>query len=253
MRRTRTDEPLRLSTGLNNLAGRYADLDQLDEAEAAFREALTIQEPRLDPNDPSLAITLSNLARVHWKRKHFEQAEPLLLRAAEIDKAAHGDESAEYGSSLSYLGAVYGQWADAPGQAARRAQEEDYKRRGLVVTRAARGTRHPETANLHNNLAVMNAKGAAWRAAAAEAERAFAIMLSLDLAQHPNTQQFAGELAHFWQHSGQSGKAARLRRGDISDLVPMISQIEAEHRAWVAADSKTPKTRHFGPPSPFEK
>jgi hypothetical protein len=96
----------------------------------------------------------------------------------------------------------------------------------------------------------MNAKRSAWAAAAAEAERAVAIMLSLDLAQHPNTQQMAGDLAYYWQQSGQGDKAARLRRGDISDLVPVIRQIEAEHRAWVAADPKTPKTRHFGPPPP---
>jgi tetratricopeptide (TPR) repeat protein len=61
-RHTRTNEPLELATGLNNLARRYDDLDRLDDAEAAYREALAIKEPRLDPNDPNLAIPLSNLA-----------------------------------------------------------------------------------------------------------------------------------------------------------------------------------------------
>jgi hypothetical protein len=84
--------------------------------------------------------------------------------------------------------------------------------------------------------------------AASEEERALAIMLSLDLAEHPNTKKSAGQLAHCWQQSGQPDKTARLESGDISDLLPVIAQIEAEHRAWVAQD---PENRHFGPPSPF--
>jgi hypothetical protein len=78
--------------------------------------------------------------------------------------------------------------------------------------------------------------------------RAAAIMFSLDLAVHPNAQIIARRLANCWQQSGQPDKAARLQSGDISDLLPVIAQIEAEHRAWVA---KGPKNRHFGPPSPF--
>jgi hypothetical protein len=72
-------------------------------------------------------------------------------------------------------------------------------------------------------------------------------MLSLDLAQHPNAHAMAGHLFHCWTQSSQTAKAARLRRGNLSDLLPMIAQIEAEHRAWVA---ENPKNRHFGPPSP---
>jgi len=73
-------------------------------------------------------------------------------------------------------------------------------------------------------------------------------MLSLDLAQHPDTQQSVSNLIRIWQHSDQHDKAARLAAGDITDLLPVISQIEAEHRAWVAED---PENRRFGPPSPF--
>jgi hypothetical protein len=73
-------------------------------------------------------------------------------------------------------------------------------------------------------------------------------MLSLDLSKHPNTQQTARRLAEAWQQCGQPVKAARLQKGGYSDLLPVIAQIEAEHRAWVAED---PENRHFGPPSPF--
>jgi tetratricopeptide (TPR) repeat protein len=242
-------EPLNLAAGLGNVAERYVDLDRLDEAEAALREALAIKEPRLPPNDPSLAITFSNLAEVHSKRNQFAQAEPLHLRAAKITKFAHGEHSAEYGIRLSNLGALYGYWADESGQLARRTQAEKYMTEALAVTRATRGTRHPQTATSHNNLAGMKAKRDDWRGAAAEMERAVAIMLSLDLAQHPNTQSSVAALAETWRRSGQRKKASRLSAGDISDLLPVIAKIEAEHRAWVAED---PENRHFGPPSPFE-
>lgn len=248
MRQTQTDNPLVLAIGLNNLALHYEALGRLVDAENACQEALAIREARLAPNDPKLAITLNNLAELYGKRKDFVQAETLHIRAAEIRKAAHGPGSAEYSHSLSNLGVLYSEWANEPGQAAHKAQEETYKTLALTVTRAARGERHPETAIRHHNLAVMKARRGDWPSAAAEAERSTATMLSLDLFEHPNTQLFAGDLALILQQCGKPDKAARLQKGDFSDLLPVIAQIEAEHRAWVAED---PENRHFGPPSPF--
>jgi tetratricopeptide (TPR) repeat protein len=247
-RLTLTDEPLELATELNNVASRYHDLGRLEEAENAYRETLEIKEPRLAANDPSIAITLSNLAELHLMRKDFAKAESLYLRAAEIMKAAHGPNSAVYGVSLGNLDVLYADWAKHSGDVEKRRKAERYSDQALAVTRAARGERHPSTAIRHHNLAVLNERLGDSQGAASEVERAIAIMLSLDLAEHPNTQTFAGYLADIWQHSGQRDKAARLRSGDISDLLPVIAQVEAEHRAWVAKD---PENRHFGPPSPF--
>jgi tetratricopeptide (TPR) repeat protein len=245
---TRADEPYEIATSLNNLAALRADLDRLDEAEAACREALAIQEPLLKPDDSNLGITISNLAEVHWKRKQFAEAESLLLRAAEIARVAHGEESAEYSTVLSNLGVLNSQWAEQPGQMVRRKREEEYKTREWLICLAARGARHPDAAASHNNLAVIKARDGDRSGAAAEMERTMAIMLSLDLPEHPNTQRSAFTLVDFWRRSGQPDRAARLEAGDISDLLPVIAQIEAEHRAWVAED---PEHRHFGPPSPF--
>lgn len=247
-RTTRTGEPLELAAGLNNLAGIYTDLDRLDDAEHAFKEVLEIAGEHLPNGDPRLATWTSNLAEVYYERKLFAEAEPLYLRAAEITKAANGENSAQYGIRLSNLGALYGGLADEPGQSARQADEEKYLTQALAVTRRARGTRHPDTATRHNNVAVMKEKRGDWAGAVAEMERAMAIRLSLDLAQHPHTHYSANALTSYWQQSGHPDKAARLAAGDISDLLPTIAQIEAEHRAWVAEDLEN---RHFGPPSPF--
>jgi tetratricopeptide (TPR) repeat protein len=245
---TRTDEPLELATNLTNLGLRYVDLDQVDEAEVALREALDIQESRLEPQDQRIAYTLSGLSGVHRKRKEFGKCEPLLLRAAEIFKTGRGTRSAEYGISLSNLGALYGEWADETKEPARRAQQRKYGIKALHVTRAARGERHPETATRYNNVGVLKADTEDWKGATRHAERAAAIMHSLDLAEHPSTETIVHNLAIDWERAGQTDKAARLRRGELSDLLPVIARIEAEHRAWAAKDFEN---RHFGPPSPF--
>ena len=205
-------------------------------------------EELLSANDPGLAISLSNLANIYWKRNEFAKAEPLVLRASRILKASYGPASPEFGQSLSILGALYGQWAAMPGQASRGLEEAEYKAQALAITRSACGMRHPATAVRDNNLAIMKARKNDWTGAAAAQHLAVAIMLSLDLVQHPDTQTRVISLIECWQQSGEADKAARLQSGDIRDLLPVIAQIEAEHRAWVAED---PKNRHFGPPSPF--
>ncbi len=77
------------------------------------------------------------------------------------------------------------------------------------MTHAARGARHPETAGRHNNLAVMKAMRNDWPGAATDMERAVAIMLSLDLAEHPDSK---GEPATSFI-SGENPASQRSWRG----------------------------------------
>ncbi len=102
------DDPKDIATGLGNLAGRLAEREaDWDEAAAAYARALKILEAVLDPGDPSLAITLSNFGDLHRRRKEFAEAVRLTERAAEIDKTAHGAESAHYATRLDNLSAIY--------------------------------------------------------------------------------------------------------------------------------------------------
>jgi tetratricopeptide (TPR) repeat protein len=248
MRVMHADDPLFLAAGLNNLAGCYGSFGRFKEEEAAYREALEIEESLLGQSDPSLAATLSNLAGVYGRQREFPTAETMYVRAAEIMKAALGPDSAEYGRALSNLGLLYGQWWEALANEPLRAKAADIMTKALIITSTGRGSRHPETATRHANLAGLNARMDDWQGAAAEAERNLATKLSLGLLEHPDTGDAIREIIHFWERSGQADQAARLRGGDISDLVPVIAGIELEHRAWVAAD---PRNRHFGPPSFF--
>jgi tetratricopeptide (TPR) repeat protein len=248
-RLTRREDPLGLAIGLGNQAKCYVDLDRIGEAEDAYREAMEIMERHVDPTDPRLADMLCNFGEVHWRRGAFAESERLNLRAAEIIKAAHGTESAEYVRVIGSLGVVYGDWAEATQDAAHFAKAKECLAVALTVMRKARRARHPATAQAHKNLAVLKSKEHNdAQGATTESERSVAIMLSLGLTESHRAENYAEHLAQYWEQSGQADKAERLRAGDVSDLLRMIAQIEAEHRAWVAED---PENRHFGPPSPF--
>lgn len=245
---SRRDEPLSIATALDNLAGRLGEDEATwGEAEALYARALSIKLEELQASDPSLAITLSNFGAFHRRRKNFAEAVRLTEQAAEINKAASGELSAEYAIRLSNLGTIYSDWADVTGDVVLQAKEREYSEQSLTVTLKSRGLRHPEATLRYNNLSAMHHTAGDAALAAGMMARAVAIDLSLGQMEHPNTQRHISDLLHLWSESGQAEKAERLRGGDGSDLFPIIQQIEQEHRDWVAED---PENRHFGPPSP---
>lgn len=242
------DNPKELAIALDNLATLLKEREAgWTEAEESYARALEIKKAHLPPDDPLIAATLSNMGWIPWKRKDFAKAADLNARAAKIDKAAHGRISAEYATDLNNLGAIYSQWANATGSDDLRQKERDAKEEDASITRAMRGLRHPEMAVTQNNLAVMYANLGDQARAAEHMAQAVAIFLSLDLLTHPQTQSCIAQLIHYWTQSGQSDKAARLQARDLAVMAPIVEQIEAEHRAWVAED---PENRDFGPPSP---
>ena len=244
---TPLNRPLDFATSLGNLAGIYTDLNQLEKAETVLQEALSILENHLATNNDALAGAISDMARVHWKRKQYYEAEVLLMRAAEATKRFAGEDSVTYGIRLSNLGALYCEWARQPGQSVRYTQEAEYKNRALIVVRHALGTRHPFVSGLRSNIAVMNDNRGDLVNAVSNMECAVAIRFSLALTAHPETIMCIQGLVDLWDRSGQPDKGARLLEGDPSDLEPTIRQIESEHRAWVA---ESPQNRQFGPRSP---
>ncbi len=241
--------PKEVAIGLGNLAGRLEKRkERWDESEAIYAEALEILEATLAPDDPSIATTLSNMASIPQKKNEFYKAENLHLRAAKIDKAAHGAVSTKYATRLNNLSTVYYDWANATGDPNLRRKERDTTEEAAQIIAALRGIRHPGTAACQNNLAVMHANTGNISLAAKLMARAVTISLSLDQQAHPDTQHYIRHLIFFWEKSGQYDKAARLRAGDGADIFPIVAEIEAEHRAWVAED---PDNREFGLRSPI--
>ncbi|MGJ8627860.1 MAG: TIR domain-containing protein [Sulfitobacter sp.] len=242
------DEPKQLAIALDNLAGRLGMQEATqDEAEETFKQALELKESVLSANDPSIAITLSNLGGLHNRRKKFASAIELTKRAAEIDKAAVGEYSMFYSTDLNNLSAIYNAWAQDTGDERLYVKERETQEESTRIIRAIYGMRVPSMTVRLNNLAIMHFFSNDVPKAADQMALGVAIQLSLDQLRHPDTMVQISQLIHLWESSNQSEKANRLKQGDASDLVPIVEQIEAEHREWVAED---PDNRKFGPRSP---
>jgi tetratricopeptide (TPR) repeat protein len=67
----------------HNLGTILQDDDNLDGAEDAFSHALDLKR-REDPDSLVVAITLSSLAMLQWKRAHYEEARKLLEQALRV-------------------------------------------------------------------------------------------------------------------------------------------------------------------------
>ncbi|MGB0507857.1 MAG: tetratricopeptide repeat protein, partial [Pikeienuella sp.] len=245
---SRHEDPLAIAAVLDTLAGRQKENEATwAEAENHYRRALEIKEVELSPNDPLLAMTLSNFAGLFQRRGEFAEAARMTERTAEIVRIALGEDSVEYAISLANLGSIYGDWGQQTNDAELMGFEKECKELALVTTVSARGMRHPVISTNYNNLAISYANAGDFTLAAGMMARALAINLSLDRLAHPEAQRGIEMLFHFWTNSGRVEKAERLQANDGSDLYPIIEQIEQEHRDWVAED---PENRHFGPPSP---
>ena len=83
-----------LDTQANILSGQGNDA----EAEQVFREALIWWEKL--PDDPNVAVTMVGLAKLYTEQGRYDEAEPLFLKAIDIQKEKLGAENPERIKSL---------------------------------------------------------------------------------------------------------------------------------------------------------
>jgi tetratricopeptide (TPR) repeat protein/energy-coupling factor transporter ATP-binding protein EcfA2 len=84
---TNADDRIRLRT---DLAALFRELTNWDKAETHLTAAL--QEAEQENNPQNLTVVLSRLALVHLDVARFQQAEPLMRRALEIDERSFGPD-----------------------------------------------------------------------------------------------------------------------------------------------------------------
>jgi tetratricopeptide (TPR) repeat protein len=121
---------------MNQLGVLLHDKALLNEAESLFRAALALDEKRLGPVHPHVAIDLITLARLlRDSNRHFE-AEPLIRRALAIDEDNFGPDHPEVASDLFSLA---GWLLDSD----RTAEAEPLVRRALSIREKAFGPNHP--------------------------------------------------------------------------------------------------------------
>ncbi len=68
---------------MTNIAGVYQFLGRHPEAIPLYTRALKIYELRLGPNHADVAVTLNDLAVLHFNQRNFNEAEKLYKKALE--------------------------------------------------------------------------------------------------------------------------------------------------------------------------
>ena len=229
---------------LSNLSGRYTDVQRYEEAEASYLKVIKIEEELFSSDHPNLAIRRHNLGEVYYQQKQFDKAEEQVKRALDIEIAHYGKISHNAASSQNALGAIYDDWAEQPGQAHRREQAKGLNQQAIDTARQVRGERHPKVSQYLHNLSILYERLEDLKKAVELERRASAIMLSLDLIEHPLTLQRLNVLHGYLEKAGAKIEPQAL----LSFVVPDILTVEVEMLKWVKAD---PDNRHFGPPSFF--
>ncbi len=96
-----------LASALGNLADTYR-MDKRDEdAIAAYKRAIDLQEQTFGKNSPEVVSNLNSIAELCVSTKNYLEAESYLTRAAAIQKAVYGADSLQYAAQLHHLAALY--------------------------------------------------------------------------------------------------------------------------------------------------
>ncbi|MDX6750010.1 tetratricopeptide repeat protein [Geminicoccaceae bacterium 1502E] len=137
----------RLAAELNNLGEAYRRAGRAEEAEAAFRRAVAIDQ-QAQPESPALATSLNNLALVLRGRGRLEEAETLYRRSLELLERQLGPHHPDVARGLSNLAALYMR----RGEAGRALPVQE---RAVASARRSLGSAHELTRQLETNLAMI--------------------------------------------------------------------------------------------------
>ncbi|HMB70990.1 MAG TPA: serine/threonine-protein kinase, partial [bacterium] len=136
---------LPLAIALSGYADALADVDRMEESNAAARESLEImRREHGDKAHPRVGVVASKLARTVRELGRPEEAVPLGLEAIEVFRESLGDEHAIVAQAYNNLAVTYQALDDDQGAL------EAY-REAVRIGRAAFGPRHPEMVTFLGN------------------------------------------------------------------------------------------------------
>jgi tetratricopeptide (TPR) repeat protein/tRNA A-37 threonylcarbamoyl transferase component Bud32 len=147
IRRRLPGAELDLASSLQHL-GQVAQMQHRPETEALFQEALAIQEKRLGPDDPEVAMTLNNLGICYGYGGEMAKAELTFQRALKIREAALGAWHPDVAMTINNLALVRTQQK-------RYAEAGELFRRALAIRERALPPDHPDLAATLESLALM--------------------------------------------------------------------------------------------------
>jgi tetratricopeptide (TPR) repeat protein len=192
---------LEAATPLLDNAARYLwKRGELRAALVAQKQALAIGEAVYGPDDPRVALTLTNLGIVLGELEEFAEARVVLERALATLEASYGPESPEVATTLSNLGLILRNLGELP--AARVVLE-----RALAILEAVRGSFVPEVAMVLSGLGDVLRMLGELPAARMAQKRALAILEAVLGSDHPEVAMVLGNLGLSLRGLGELAEA----------------------------------------------
>lgn len=178
-RRLSGPESLAMADSLDQLATTYSWMDEMEMAESYAREALAIRSKHLDAGHPDRILSEKTLAEILISTSRYEEAIPILLRAAEKLQAIFGADSPE-------LAQIHSALALAAKDEGNFSAAEQHAREALRILLPLKLARGAEVAYVRQTLAYALFAREQFESAEVElnrAERDFAELLPSD---HPH-------------------------------------------------------------------
>ena len=97
------NRPLTVARYVDRAGTAYKDAGLYPDALPHYRRSLALREKHLDPNDPTIAVALNNLAALYQTTSRYAEAEPLIKRALKIDEAKRGPDHPNVAIRLNNL------------------------------------------------------------------------------------------------------------------------------------------------------
>jgi tetratricopeptide (TPR) repeat protein len=204
------------------------------EAEASFREALTLEERVFGKDHPEYGVSLHALAVVLERQGQNREAEALLRQALEVKEKVLGMGHPSLCPTLVNLAVVLADRGKAE-------EGEPLIQRTLQISLEILGAEHPTTAQILNMLAQMQARLGRPQAPSTARQAIQALQATLG-ANHPITQQVTPTLERIASGSPASPQnqiqslAGQARDGAIAALNGKIDREELSARIEAVAE-----------------
>lgn len=134
-----------IAAAINERAIAFFEQGMPGAAEPLMRQALAINEQIYEPEHPSVAIRLNNLAALLLATNRGAEAEQLMRRALSIDEQSYGPAHPSVAIRLNNLAQVLS-------NTDRLEEAELFLKRSLLICEQSYGTDHPQVAIHLNNL-----------------------------------------------------------------------------------------------------
>lgn len=199
------EEWMRLANKAESLSlkGRHA------EALIAAKQALTLAEDSLAPDDANIAVLLNGLAIEHYALLQFDEAEPLYRRALAIAEKSFGPDAPFVGNCLNNLAEAY----DALGKS--ELTEGMYLRALSICEKGTDSEDNADEATILTNLASLYSRREDYLQAEPLYKRALEIwdeLSGLLGKKHPNAVLTLDGLMELYRKTDREEKAVPLEK-----------------------------------------